>query len=164
VTLSFTLTVCSNISHYIEVDYKSKIDFNYDYETVLASFGLVFGAVIAIPSIFFAFLICGGLKLNLINYGKFSLSIFFCLIIVTLISGYSYSNLFLVIGSVIASYPNDYFQMSVMGVASLMALIFLLLFLLTFIDNNECRGKVFLIFGFMLVQIGIYFAYYFKFY
>lgn len=70
VTLSITLTVCSNISHYIEMKFADKIDFNYDYETVLPSFAIVFGSGLGVPLILFCFLLCAGLKCSLENFSK----------------------------------------------------------------------------------------------
>ena len=69
-SLSFCLSVCSNVSHYLMTDYDKKADFNFDYRRVVNAFSLVFSVAIVLPLIFNFLIVCMGMKLSVRNIGK----------------------------------------------------------------------------------------------
>lgn len=83
---------------------------------------------------------------------------------VAIVSGYGYSNLFLVIGSVTASYPDDTFQMVIMGVFGLLGLIYMIVFMYFFMKSRQCKLKLVYVLVCLLLQSAIYATYYFNFY
>jgi small basic protein len=70
ITFSFTLCVCSNFSHYLQLDDDYMADFDFSYKTVSQAFALIFAAAFFVPTFFFFILICSGLEFKVKNLGK----------------------------------------------------------------------------------------------
>jgi hypothetical protein len=85
-------------------------------------------------------------------------------LLVTLWSGYGYSNIFLIPASIFAIYPDKRVQRVIMGFFGLISMASLIRFACTFMKNKKCDCIFFYTIILLIGQICVYFAYHLKFY